>query len=48
LNDRVIALQGERRGHVAAALGCLILLCERCRIYLRRRRRGHGKGEQGR
>jgi hypothetical protein len=34
LDDRVIAVQGERRGDVAAALACKISPRQRCRIYL--------------
>src|SRR5580704_5697482 len=40
LEDRVVAIQGERGGYVAAAFGCQILLRERCGIHLSRRRRG--------
>jgi hypothetical protein len=33
---------------IEPAFGCQVLLRQRCRIVLGRRRRGHRKGKQGR
>jgi hypothetical protein len=54
LEDRIIAVQRERGGHIAAAFGGQILLGQRCRIYLGlavilgRRRQAYGNRKRTR